>query len=74
MNKAASSFSVNPVFDPAEDGKEASARGARPSVSGACQCSHSELRALSSCGAARGGPPENLVEEGGFFIVTVVPE
>ncbi|XP_077842284.1 solute carrier family 12 member 3 isoform X32 [Macaca mulatta] len=26
---------INPVFDPAEDGKEASARGARPSVSGA---------------------------------------
>ncbi|XP_011827257.1 PREDICTED: solute carrier family 12 member 3 isoform X1 [Mandrillus leucophaeus] len=25
---------INPVFDPAEDGKEASARGARPSVSG----------------------------------------
>ncbi|XP_069312782.1 solute carrier family 12 member 3 isoform X1 [Eulemur rufifrons] len=26
---------INPVFDPAEDGKEASANGARPSVSGA---------------------------------------
>lgn len=36
-DKAALSLAVNPVFDPAEDPKEAIARGARPSVSGTRQ-------------------------------------
>lgn len=39
------SLAVNPVFDPAEDSKEASTNGARPSVSGTHQSApHSEAR------------------------------
>ncbi|KAF7467912.1 Hypothetical predicted protein [Marmota monax] len=36
-NPRCPSFTVNPVFDPAEDSKGTSTRGARPSVSGTRQ-------------------------------------
>lgn len=48
------SLAVNPVFDPAEEGKEASASRARPSVSGTRQSPATQGSGLSSCVAASG--------------------
>lgn len=57
------SFAVNPVFDPAEDGKGASANGARPSVTGTCQSPpHERLRVFLSGGDASGRPHGDLVK------------
>nr|XP_044617399.1 solute carrier family 12 member 3 isoform X1 [Equus asinus] len=55
---------INPVFDPAEDPKEAIARRARPSVSGTHRLRHANvLCSHVTCASAPAVDPEALVRE-----------
>lgn len=67
------SFSVNPVFDPAEDSKEARAGGAQLSISGTGQSPtpNSEAQGALTLGALSDGPRGNSAKGRRFLFVAM---